>query len=278
MSKSHWTFTHYLIIMIKKKNLTENSQDDPFYWPHPSWCLFFEETGWSALNDCPPFVTACPCLALLALRYLLRIAMASITSHPQGSELEGTGSNLGLVLSWACSPHGSHSVQFSSVAHSCPTLCDPMNRSMPGLPLYHQLPESTQTQVHWVGDAIQPSHPLSSPSPPALNLSQHQGLFKWGSSLHQVAKVLEFQLQHQSQQVRLPHLCHGIMVTFFTQLQFLRHLTTTQALSSIPEHSSSTKPSLTTYSCTHIETSMSSYHSHHLKSMHILNYSCLKYK
>ena len=169
-------------------------------------------------------------------------------------------------------------LQFSSVAQSCLTLCDPMNRSMPGLPLYHQLPESTQTQVHWVGDAIQPSHPLSSPSPPALNLSQHQGLFKWGSSLHQVAKVLEFQLQHQSQQVRLPHLCHGIMVTFFTQLQFLRHLTTTQALSSIPEHSSSTKPSLTTYSCTHIETSMSSYHSHHLKSMHILNYSCLKCK
>ena len=65
-------------------------------------------------------------------------------------------------------------------------------------PPYHQLPESTQTHVHWVGDAIQPSHPLSSPSPPTLNLSQHQGLFQWVSSLHQVAKVLEFQLQHQS--------------------------------------------------------------------------------
>ena len=73
-----------------------------------------------------------------------------------------------------------------------------MNRSTPGLPVHHQLPEPTQTHVHWVGDAIQPSHPLSSPSPPALNLSQHQGLFKWVSSLHQVAKVLEFQLQHQS--------------------------------------------------------------------------------
>ena len=91
-----------------------------------------------------------------------------------------------------------HSVQFSSVAQLCPTPCDPMNRSMPGLPLHHQLPESTQTQVHWVGDAIQPSHPLSSPSPPALNLAQHQSLFKWVSSSHQVAKVLEFQLQHQS--------------------------------------------------------------------------------
>ena len=88
--------------------------------------------------------------------------------------------------------------QFSSVAQLCPTFCDPMNRSMPGLPVHHQLPEFTQTHVHWVSDAIQPSHPLSSPSPSALNLSQHQGLFQWVSSLHQVAKVLEFQLQHQS--------------------------------------------------------------------------------
>ena len=70
------------------------------------------------------------------------------------------------------------SVQFSSVAHSCPTLCNPMNRSTPGLPVHHQLPESTQTHGHCVGDAIQPSHPLSSPSPLTFNLSQHQGLFK----------------------------------------------------------------------------------------------------
>ena len=88
-------------------------------------------------------------------------------------------------------------VQFSSVAQLCPTLCELMNRSMPDLPVHHQFLESTQTHVHWVGDAIQPSHPLLSPSP-ALNLSQHQGLFKWVSSSHQVAKVLEFQLQHQS--------------------------------------------------------------------------------
>ena len=73
-----------------------------------------------------------------------------------------------------------------------------MNCSTPGLPVHHQLPESTQTHVHWVGDAIQPSHSLSSLSPPALNLSQHQGLFKWVSSSNQVAQVLEFQLQHQS--------------------------------------------------------------------------------
>ena len=87
--------------------------------------------------------------------------------------------------------------QFSSVAQSCLTLCDPINCSTPGLPVHHQLPESTQTHVHQVDHAIQPSHPLSSPSPPALNLSQHQGLFQWISSSHQ-AKVLEFQLQHQS--------------------------------------------------------------------------------
>ena len=88
---------------------------------------------------------------------------------------------------------------FSSVQSlSCVRLCDPMNCSMPGLPVHDQLPESTQTHVHWVGDAIQPPHPLLSLSPPALNLSQHQGLFKLVSSPHQVAKVLEFQLQHQS--------------------------------------------------------------------------------
>ena len=87
---------------------------------------------------------------------------------------------------------------FSSVTQSCPTLGDPMNCSMPGLPVHHQLLEFTQTNVHRVDDAIQPSHSLSPPSPPALNLSQQQSLFRWVSSSHQVAKVLEFQLQHQS--------------------------------------------------------------------------------
>ena len=89
-------------------------------------------------------------------------------------------------------------LSFSSVAQSCPTLCDLMNRSTPGLPVHHQLPEFTQTHVHWVSDAIQPSHPLSSPSPPALNLSQHEGLFQWVNSLYHMAKVLELQLQHQA--------------------------------------------------------------------------------
>ena len=89
---------------------------------------------------------------------------------------------------------------FSSVTQSCPTLCDPMNRSMPGLPVHHQLPEFTQTHIHQVSDAIQPSHPLPFPSPPAPNPSQRQSLFQWVTSSHEVAKVLEFQLQHHSLQ------------------------------------------------------------------------------
>ena len=89
-------------------------------------------------------------------------------------------------------------IQFSSVAQLCPTLCNLMDCSTPGLPIHHQLPEFTQTHVHWVSDAVQPSHPLSCPSPPAFNLSQHQGLFQWVSSSHQVAKGLELQLQDQS--------------------------------------------------------------------------------
>ena len=88
--------------------------------------------------------------------------------------------------------------QFSSVAQLCPTLCDPMDWNTPGFPVHHQLPELAQTHVRWIGDAIQPSPPLSSPSLPAFNLSQHQGLFKRVSSSYQVSKVLVFQLQHQS--------------------------------------------------------------------------------
>ena len=93
-----------------------------------------------------------------------------------------------LFAIWIDSAH----VQFSSVAQSCLTLCNPMNRSMLGLPVHHQFSESTQTHVHWIGDAIQSSHPLLSPSPPALNLSQHQGLLKWVSCSHQVAKYWSF--------------------------------------------------------------------------------------
>ena len=87
-------------------------------------------------------------------------------------------------------------IQFSSVTQWCPTLCDPMDCSTPGFPVLLYLPEFAQTHIHWVDDAIQPSHPLSPPSPFALNLSQHQGLFQWVSSSHYMAKGLE--LQHQS--------------------------------------------------------------------------------
>ena len=90
------------------------------------------------------------------------------------------------------------SVQFSSVAQSCLSLCDPKDCNRLGLPVHHWLPELAQTHIHRVSDAIQPSHPLTSPSLPVFSLSQHQGLFRWVSSLHQVAKVLEFQLQYQS--------------------------------------------------------------------------------
>ena len=104
-----------------------------------------------------------------------------------------------MMTQWVISPQWVLGTNICcSLAQSCLTFWDPMDCSMPGFPVLHRLPELAQTHVHWVGDAIQPSYPLSSPSPPALNLSQHQGLFKWVSSLHQVAKLLELQLQHQS--------------------------------------------------------------------------------
>ena len=115
-------------------------------------------------------------------------------SLPQGIFLT-QGSNPGLL----------HCRQIlyclSSIQFSCSVMPNSLlthDCSTPGLPVHLQLPELAQTHVHRVGDAIQPSHPLSCPSPPAFNLFQHQGLFQWVSSLHQVAKVLEFQLQHQS--------------------------------------------------------------------------------
>ena len=105
----------------------------------------------------------------------------------------GKKKNYLYLFSWC----NDSSQSVSSVTQSCPTLCDPMGCSTPGLPVHHQLPELAQIHVHWLGDAIQSSHPLSSPSPPTFNLSQHQGLFKWVTSSQQVAKALEFQLQHQ---------------------------------------------------------------------------------
>ena len=102
-------------------------------------------------------------------------------SDPMGCSLPGSsvhGIFQARVLEWGATAFSGRNVQFSSVAQSCPTLCDPMNRSTPGLPVHHQLLEFTQTHVHRVSDAIQPSHPLSSPSPPVPNPSQHQSLFQ----------------------------------------------------------------------------------------------------
>ena len=104
----------------------------------------------------------------------------------------------GIKLKDACSLKKSYDKPCCSVTQSYPTLLDPMDCSMLGFPVFNCLPEFAQTHVHWVGDAILPSHPLASTSPPALNLSQHQSHSQWVSSSHQVARVLEFQPQHQS--------------------------------------------------------------------------------
>ena len=114
---------------------------------------------------------------------------------PKYTEKEGTRPNLHYKVNINYpSEKMVSSVQFSSAPQSCPTLCDPMNHSTPGLTVHHQLPGFTQTQVHRVGDAIQPSHPRLSPSVPAPIPSQHQSLVQWVNSSHEVAKVLEFQL------------------------------------------------------------------------------------
>ena len=118
------------------------------------------------------------------------------------------------------------------VTQSCPTLGDPMDCSMPGLPVHHQLLEFTQTHVHWVSDAIQPSHPLLSPSLPAPNLSQHQGLFKWVSPSHQVAEVLEFQLQHQRPSNEHP----GLISWVHLRMDWLDLLAVQGTLKSLLQH------------------------------------------
>ena len=139
------------------------------------WCCQY---SYFRTNYCSPWEHVCNGLFLLdCIKWFFFLILS--LQHLRGLPVEHH------IVLWC------FIIGISSVAQSCPALCHPMNRSMLGLPVHHQLPESTQTHVHWVGDAIQPSHPLSSLSPPALNLSQHQGLFKWVSSSHQVAKVLE---------------------------------------------------------------------------------------
>ena len=121
--------------------------------------------------------------------------------------------------------------QFSSVPQLCPTLSDPMNCNTPDFTALHQLLEVAQTHAHWVGDTSKPSHPLSTTSPLAFNLSQHQGLFQWVSSSHQVAKVLEFQLQHQSFQ--------WIFRTISFRIDWLDLLAVQGTLKSLLQHHSS---------------------------------------
>ena len=112
---------------------------------------------------------------------------------------------------------------------SCLTLCDVINPSTPGLPVYHQLPESTQNHIHWVGDAIQPSHPLLSPSPPAFNISQHQGLFQWVTSGGQVLEVFSFSISSSNEHPRL--------ISF--RMDWLDLLAVQETLKSLLQHHSS---------------------------------------
>ena len=151
-------------------------------FPHPSYTGLLLTSLWQLISFIPHCESA------------ISIHMSSLLILPPIPPPHPT------PLGWASSviqqfPTGYlFSIQFSSVAQSFPTLCDPMIHSTPGLPVHHQLTEFTQTHVHQVSNAIEPSHPLSSPSPLAPNPSQHQGLFQWVNSLHEVAKVLEFQL------------------------------------------------------------------------------------
>ena len=141
-------------------------------------CVISEKKNVKSLSRVQLFVTPMDCSLL----------DSSVHGIFQARVLEWVAISFSRGSSWPNVP----SVQFSSVAQSCPTLCDPMNCSMPVLPVHHKLLEFIQTHAHRVGDAIQPSHPLSSPSPPAPNPSQHQGLFQQVNSSHEVAKVLEF--------------------------------------------------------------------------------------
>ena len=166
--------------------------DEPWHTPPPLAlsCFFISSRSHSPVLDLPLATQS----SFFESKFMIFSSLWPWTCHraPRSLPLPIPPFTLpaAVKMSLAALP----SVQFSSVAQSCPTLCDPMNRSTPGLPVHHQLLEFTQTHVHRVSDAIQPSHPLSSPFPPAPNPSQHQNLFQWVNSSHEVAKVLEFQL------------------------------------------------------------------------------------
>ena len=145
-------------------------------------------------------------------------------------------------------------VSYCSVAKLHPILCDSMNCSMPGFPVLQNYPKFAQTHVHWAGDAIQPSHPLSS-SPPALSLSQHQGLFQWVGFSHQVTKVLEFQLQHQSFQ--------WIFRTNFLRIDWFDLLAVQGTLKSLLQHHSSKASSTLSFIYSPTLTSIHDYWKNH---------------
>ena len=165
-------------------------------WLGPSWQMSTVQdprktcSNWKPARSLVGDAISGPSLPLSGSGCHLPASLSSVGDGPVCSHLTLLWYSLSPLFherAWKCLQ------SVSSVTHSCPTLCDPMNRSTPGRPVHHQLPKFTQTHVHRVGDAIQPSHPLSSPSPPALNPSQHQGLFQLVNPLHEVAKVLEFQ-------------------------------------------------------------------------------------
>ena len=145
---------------MRRGNLNTNMRGESTVWRHKDKKASMSRGGGPGTDH-----------SLMTFSFLLKVAQSCLAlCNPMDYTVHGILQV--RILEW---------VQFSSVAQSCPTLCNPMNHSTPGLPVHHQLLESTQTHVCWVSDAIQPSHPLSSPSPPALNLSQHQGLFKFAS-------------------------------------------------------------------------------------------------
>ena len=172
MPSNHLILCHPLLLLpsiFPSIRVFSNESAVHIRWPK-YWSLTFNI---SPFNEHPGLIFTMDWLDILAVRWTPK----SLLQHH---------SSKASILQ--------HSVQLSSVAQGCLTRCDPMNFRRPGLPVHYQLSEFTQIHVHQVGDAIQPPHPLLSPSPPALNLSQHQGLFKRVSSSHQMAKVLELQL------------------------------------------------------------------------------------
>ena len=145
-------------------------------------------------NSCPSSWWCHPAMLSSVIPFSCPQSLPASGSFPMSQHFTWGGQSIGVSALAPVLPKNTDTDQIRSVTKSCPTLFYPMNRSTPGLPVHHQLPEFTQTHVHEVSDVIQPSHPLSSPSPPAPNPSQHQSLFQWVNTSHEVAKVLEFQL------------------------------------------------------------------------------------